>query len=138
MDLTIEDAARFQEGSKAYEILYGNGKKVAFSLFEVTVGIGGLKTSQVFGAAKIAPQESLLPLGILGLGFSAENSTIPFHRTLVVHLMESGMIKRASFVMIGPRSEPFGTVRPDGEKTRDRGWLVIVKWRQQRPLRILL
>jgi len=94
-------------------------------LFEATVGIGGLKTSQVFGAAKIAAQENLLPLGILGLGFSAENSPIPFHRTLVVHLMESGMIKRASFAMIGPRSEPFGTVRPDGEKTRDRGWLVI-------------
>ncbi|KAJ4138513.1 hypothetical protein NW768_002348 [Fusarium equiseti] len=125
VDLTIEDAARFQEGSKAYEILYGGGKKVAFSLFEATVGIGGLRTSQVFGAAKIAAQENLLPLGILGLGFSAENSPIPFHRTLVVHLLESGMIKRASFAMIGPRSEPFGTARPDGEKTRDRGWLVI-------------
>ncbi|VTO91854.1 unnamed protein product [Fusarium graminearum] len=125
VDLTIEDAARFQEGSKAYEILYGGGKKVAFSLFEATIGIGGLKTPQVFGAAKIAAQENLLPLGILGLGFSAENSPIPFHRTLVVHLMESGMIKRASFALIGPRSEPAGSIRPDGEKTRDRGWLVI-------------
>ncbi|XEV07161.1 hypothetical protein FSHL1_012448 [Fusarium sambucinum] len=125
VDLTIEDAARFQEGSKAYEILYGGGKKVAFSLFEATVGIGGLKTPQVFGAAKIAAQENLLPLGILGLGFSADNSPIPFHRTLVVHLMESGMIKRASFALIGPRSEPAGSIRSNDEKTRDRGWLVI-------------
>ncbi|RGP69562.1 acid protease [Fusarium sporotrichioides] len=125
VDLTIEDAARFQEGSKAYEIVYGGGKKVAFSLFETTVSIGGLKTPQVFGAAKIATQENLLPLGILGLGFSADNSPIPFHRTLVVHLVESGMIKRASFALIGPRSEPAGSITPSDDKTRSRGWLVV-------------
>ncbi|RGP78807.1 acid protease [Fusarium longipes] len=125
VDLTIEDAARFQEGSKPYEILYGGGEKVYFSLFEATVGIGGLKTSQVFGAAKIAAQANLLPLGILGLGFSADNSPYPFHRTLVVQLMESGMIKRASFALIGPRSKPAGSVESTDEKTRDRGWLVI-------------
>ncbi|KAG8361337.1 hypothetical protein FVEN_g1017 [Fusarium venenatum] len=115
----------FKRGPKHMRFFMAAGKKVAFSLFEATVGIGGLKTPQVFGAAKIAAQENLLPLGILGLGFSADNSPIPFHRTLVVHLMESGMIKRASFALIGPRSEPAGSIRLNDQRTRDRGWLVI-------------
>ncbi|KAF4621925.1 hypothetical protein G7Y89_g14418 [Cudoniella acicularis] len=125
LDLTIAEAARFQNGTEFYEIVYGSGKKVKFALFEGLVSIGSLKTNQAFGAAEIAKDENLLPTGILGLGFSKQDSPVPFHRTLIVQLKEAGLIKRACFALIGPRAEPAGNYRLNDRKEKDRGWLVI-------------
>lgn len=124
LDLTIAEAADFQRGTEQYEISYGSGKKVKFSLFQGVVSIGSLKTRQVFGAAEIAKDENMLPVGIIGLGFSRQDSPIPFHRTLVVQLKESGLIKRACFALVGPRAEPMGSVINE-RREKDRGWLII-------------
>lgn len=87
--------------------------------------LGSLQVEQKFAAVAYQEVGPLMPTGMLGLGFLERNSRIPAHDNLVVQLHSAGLLKHASFTMIGPRSEPENTPAINTEGHKTRGWFVI-------------
>ncbi|CEJ55975.1 hypothetical protein PMG11_02202 [Penicillium brasilianum] len=109
-----------------YKLSYGSGSQVELKMHTAPITLGNLSVEQMFGAVPFRRLSPTMPSGILGLGFSVPDSPLPHHVNLVLQMHKAGLVKHASFAMIGPRSEPASNplVRREGERTH-RGWFVL-------------
>ena len=110
---------------------YGDGSSVKVSFYTDTVMASVFSAKeQTLGAAVPADLNMRSKLsksnGLIGLGFGLVGSGIPAHSNFVQTLHNEGMIRYASYAIVGPRNDPEEAARIDEQGIQQpRGTCVI-------------